>query len=84
MQSHRRKVYACLAVTCHLHIWQNDRDLLRATATGLTYLSVREQWRRKAIITKVEFLNSVYSDLDSVFKIKHWEQVKFSGRAPDS
>ena len=27
-----RKVYACLAVTCHLHFWQNDRDLLRATA----------------------------------------------------
>ena len=27
-----RKVYACLAVICHLHFWQNDRDLLRATA----------------------------------------------------
>jgi len=25
------KVYACLAVTCQLHFWQNDRDLLRAT-----------------------------------------------------
>ena len=22
----------CLAVTCHLHVWQNDRDHLRATA----------------------------------------------------
>ena len=32
MQSHICKVYACLAVTCHLHFWQNDRDLLRATA----------------------------------------------------
>ena len=32
MQSHIRKVYACLAVTCHLPFWQNDRDLLRATA----------------------------------------------------
>ena len=32
MESHIRKVYACLAVTCHLHFWQNDRDLLRATA----------------------------------------------------
>ena len=31
MQSHIRKVYACLVVTCHLHFWQNDRDLLRAT-----------------------------------------------------
>ena len=25
-------MYACLTVTCHLHFWQNDRDLLRATA----------------------------------------------------
>ena len=32
MQSHIRKVYACLAVTCHLHFWRNDRGLLRATA----------------------------------------------------
>ena len=33
---HIRKVYACLAVTCHLHFWQNDRDFLRATAGGNT------------------------------------------------
>ena len=32
MQSHICKVYVCLAVTCHLHLWQNDRDLLRPTA----------------------------------------------------
>ena len=32
MQSHIRKVCACLAVTCHLHFWQNDQDILRATA----------------------------------------------------
>ena len=32
MQNHICKVYACLAVTCHLHFWQNDRDFLRATA----------------------------------------------------
>ena len=32
MQSHIHKVHAYLAVTCHLHIWQIDWDLLRATA----------------------------------------------------
>ena len=26
------RVYACLGVPCHLHFWQNDRGLLRATA----------------------------------------------------
>ena len=25
------RVYACLGVTCHLHFWQNDQGLLRAT-----------------------------------------------------
>ena len=38
MQSHIHKVHACLGVTCHLHFWQNGRDLLRATAVT---------WRRK-------------------------------------
>ena len=32
--SHICKVHACLVVTCHLHFWQNDRDLLRATAVA--------------------------------------------------
>ena len=32
MQSHIRRVHACLAVTCHLHFWHNHRDLMRATA----------------------------------------------------
>ena len=32
-------MYVCLAVTCHLHFWQNDRDLLRATAVDLTETS---------------------------------------------
>ena len=32
MQIHICMVYMCLAVTCHLHFWQNDSDLLHATA----------------------------------------------------
>ena len=32
MQSHIHKVYVCLAVTYDLRFWQNDRDLLHATA----------------------------------------------------
>ena len=31
-QNHIGRVQVCLAVTCHLHFWQNDRDLLCATA----------------------------------------------------
>ena len=48
------RVYACLGVTCHLHFWQNDRGLLRATAVTRGWnghrIRVSTQswlWRRK-------------------------------------
>ena len=51
---HIRKVYACLAVTCHLHFWQNDRDFLRATVVTREWNGYRNKsqhrsrpWRRK-------------------------------------
>ena len=54
MQSHMHKVYECLAVTCHLHFWQNDQDLLHATAvtwgwkdTKMRVSTESRPWRRK-------------------------------------
>ena len=52
MQSHVRHVHACLAVTCHLHFWQNGRGLLRANAVtwgwnGYRNKSQHRKWRRK-------------------------------------
>ena len=54
MQSHIHKVHVCLAVTCHLHFWQNDGGLLRATAVtqGWNRYQIRVgtkswPWRRK-------------------------------------
>ena len=32
MWNHIHKVHARLAATCHLHFWQNDQDILHATA----------------------------------------------------
>ena len=49
MQSHIRKVHACLAVTCHLHFWQNDRDLLRATAVTRGWNGYRNRSRHKKV-----------------------------------
>ena len=34
MQSHIHKIHACLAVTCHLHFWQNDNLLCASAAMG--------------------------------------------------
>ena len=31
MQTHIQRVHACLAITCPLHFWRNDWDLLHAT-----------------------------------------------------
>ena len=41
MQNHIGRVHACLAITCHLHFRQNDRDLVRAAAeTVFTMINV--------------------------------------------
>ena len=55
MQSHIRKVYACLAVTCHLHFWQNDRDLLCASAVtrGWNGYRNKSQHRRSTLEKKI-------------------------------
>ena len=52
-QSHIRKVYTCLAVTCHLHFWPNDRDLLRATAVTRWWNGYRNKSQhRKSTLEK--------------------------------
>ena len=55
MQSHIRKVYACLAVTCHLHFWQNDRGLLHATAVtrGWNGYRNKSQHRKSTLEKKI-------------------------------
>ena len=46
MESHVCKVYVCLAVTCHLHFWQNDQDLLHATAVTWRWNRYIEKWNK--------------------------------------
>ena len=55
MQSHIRKVYACLVVTCKLRFWQNDRDLLRATAVtrGWNGYRNKSQHRKSTLEKKI-------------------------------
>ena len=50
-----RKVYACLAVTCHLHFWQNDRDFLRATVVtrGWNGYRNKSQHRKSTLEKKI-------------------------------
>ena len=50
-----RKVYACLAVTCHLHFWQNNRDFLRATVVtrGWNGYRNKSQHRKSTLEKKI-------------------------------
>ena len=50
-----RKVYACLAVTCHLHFWQNDRNFLRATVVtrGWNGYRNKSQHRKSTLEKKI-------------------------------
>ena len=53
MQSHIHKVHACSAVTCYLHFWQNDRNILHGTAVTPGWNRYRHKsteswpWRRR-------------------------------------
>ena len=63
MQSHVCRVCACLAVTCHLHFWQNDRDLLRTTE--VTWVQ-NGYWPRQMFVL-IQLSLSLYI---------HWQLVK--------
>ena len=56
IQSHTGRVYVCLAVTCHLHVWQNDRDLLRATAVTRGWNGYRNKSQHRKLTVENKFL----------------------------
>ena len=56
MQSHTRKVYACLAVTCHLLFWRNDRGLIRATAVTRGWNGYRNKSQHKKLTLEKKIL----------------------------
>ena len=55
MQSHIGRVHVYLAVTCHLNFWQNDRDLLHATAVtrGWNGYRNKSQHRKSTLEKKI-------------------------------
>ena len=64
MQSHIRKVYACLAVTCHLRFWQNDRGLLSAKAVTRGW----NRYRNKSQHRKLTLEKKILLPLQQGFK----------------
>ena len=65
---HICKVYVCLAVTCHLHFWQNGQGLLGATAVIIKIMS-----------RTCRFETCRYLQLPNFkFRLTSWEQVTYS------
>ena len=56
MQSHIHKVYACLAVTCHLHSWQNDQGLLHATVVTQGWNGYRNKSQHRKLTLEKKIL----------------------------
>ena len=52
MQSHIRTVYVCLAVTCHLHFWQNDWGATAVTR-GWNWYQDNSQLRKLTMKKKI-------------------------------
>ena len=55
-KSHIRKVYACLAVTCYLHFWQNDQDFLRATVLTRGWNGYRNKSQHRKLTLEKKIL----------------------------
>ena len=51
-------MYACLAVTGHLHFWQNDRDLLCATAVTRGWNGYRNKSQHRKLTLEKKILPS--------------------------
>ena len=61
IQSHIGRVYVCLAVTCHLHFWQNDLDILRATAVTLGWNVYRNKSQHSNLTLEKKILPPLQS-----------------------
>ena len=78
MQSHIRKVYPCLAVTCHLHFWQNDRGLLCATVVTRGWNGYRNKSQHRKLIPKKKILPPLQQGFEPmtfrswVWHSNHW------------
>ena len=49
-------IHVCLAVTCHLHFWRNDRGLLRATAVTRGWNGYRNMSQHRKLTLEKKIL----------------------------
>ena len=74
-QNHIHKVNACLAVTRHLHFWQNDRDLLRATAVTRGWNGYQNKNQHRKLTLEKKFLQPRFEPATFQSRVRrsnHW------------
>ena len=82
MQSHIRKVYACLAVTCHLHFWQNDWGLLRATAVTRGWSGYRNKSQHRKLTLEKKILPLLTRSMESANRTRQVvDTISMTGEA---
>ena len=85
MQSHICQVYACLAVTCHLHFRQNDWGLLCATVVTLVWNGYRNKSQdRKLTLEKKILLPLLQGFEPTTFQSQVWCSNHWAIPAPFS
>ena len=73
MQIHVRKMHACLDVTYHLHFWQNDRDLLRATAVTRGWNGHRNKSQHRKLTIEKKILPPLLQGFEpATFQSRVW------------
>ena len=76
--NHICKVSVCLAVTCHLHFWQYDRGLLRATVVTRGWNGYRNKSQHRKLTLEKKILPPLLQGIEPktfrsrVQRSNHW------------
>ena len=72
MQSQILESHACLAAfSCHLHFWQNDRDLLRANAVTRGWNGCRNKIQHRKLTLEKKILPPLLQGFEPATCFKH-------------
>ena len=76
------RVHACLVVTCHLHFWQNERDLLRATAVYRNKNQHRKLTPEKKILPPLLPVLEPATFQSRIRRSNHWDVLSANIESP--
>ena len=74
MESRIRRMHSCLAETCHLHFWQTDRDILRATAVTRGWNKYQNKSRHRKHTPNIAWKDVVNQCLEFCTESWPWEE----------